>query len=111
MKKIIRLTERDLTRIVKRIIKENDDQENDDQSIIKEKIDSLKKTENKYYNIDNDNVDLVAKKFGKLLAVSKEFFYPGIYNINETDEDNFREIWNNITNDTVENVKIVEFDY
>ena len=48
MKKIIRLTERDLTRIVKRIIKENDDQENDDQSIIKEKIDSLKKTENKY---------------------------------------------------------------
>lgn len=108
MKKIIRLTERDLTRIVKRVIKENDDQ-----SIIKEKIDSLKKTENKYYNIDNDNVELVAKKFGKLLAVSKEFFYPekSIYKIDETDKDNFREIWNNITNDKVENVEIVEFDY
>lgn len=118
MAKIIRLTENDLEKIVKRIIKESDD------SGLVNKIRSLtpiksksKSNRIKYYNAA---AQLVAINHKNQLMISGHYFLkdlgwtPTIWNISRPNEkallDQFKEVWNQVMNQSVGVVRIFDND-
>ena len=99
MKKIVRLTERDLTRIVKRVIKENEDQ------------DQTRHSQNRFLKFMQDEIDKIADEsydindFDKMI---EDFFYEFEEELNNLSDGDYRTLEDYI-DDVSSNIKMSDY--
>ena len=99
MKKIVRLTERDLTRIVKRVIKENEDQ------------DQTRHSQNRFLKFMQDEIDKIADEsydindFDKMI---EDFFYEFEEELNNLSDSDYRTLEDYI-DDVSSNIRMSDY--
>ena len=99
MKKIVRLTERDLTRIVKRVIKENEDQ------------DQTRHSQNRFLKFMQDEIDKIADEsydindFDKMI---EDFFYEFEEELNNLYDGDYRTLEDYI-DDVSSNIRMSDY--
>ena len=99
MKKIVILTERDLTRIVKRVIKENEDQ------------DQTRHSQNRFLKFMQDEIDKIADEsydindFDKMI---EDFFYEFEEELNNLSDGDYRTLEDYI-DDVSSNIKMSDY--
>ena len=99
MKKIVRLTERDLTRIVKRVIKENEDQ------------DQTRHSQNRFLKFMQDEIDKIADEsydindFDKMI---EDFFYEFEEELNNLSDGDYRTLEDYI-DDVSSNIRMSDY--
>lgn len=99
MKKIVILTERDLTRIVKRVIKENEDQ------------DQTRHSQNKFLKFMQDEIDKIADEsydindFDKMI---EDFFYEFEEELNNLSDGDYRTLEDYI-DDVSSNIRMSDY--
>ena len=99
MKKIVRLTERDLTRIVKRVIKENEDQ------------DQTRHSQNRFLKFMQDEIDKIADEsydindFDKMI---EDFFYEFEEELNNLSDSDYRTLEDYI-DDVLSNIRMSDY--
>ena len=99
MKKIVILTERDLTRIVKRVIKENEDQ------------DQTRHSQNRFLKFMQDEIDKIADEsydindFDKMI---EDFFYEFEEELNNLSDGDYRTLEDYI-DDVSSNIRMSDY--
>ena len=102
MKKIIRLTERDLTNLIKRMVRKSEDMSNQDQT---------RHSENKFLKFMQDEIDKIADEsydindFDKMI---EDFFYEFEEELNNLSDGDYRTLEDYI-DDVSSNIKMSDY--